>query len=64
MVEKLPVMFVKRMRIWDWVWAIEPYISAEHGTYTEGLGRVFHAFAVRNTVERSTHATQTKTQDK
>lgn len=39
--ECLPFNLVKRFRIWDWVWAIEPYLCAERGTFLEGVGRVF-----------------------
>lgn len=41
MVEYLPVGLVRKLDIWNWVWAIEPYICAERGTLKEALRRVF-----------------------
>jgi GT2 family glycosyltransferase len=41
MVEYLPVGLVRKLGIWNWVWAIEPYLCAEQGTLKEALRRVF-----------------------
>ncbi len=39
--EHLPTGLVKKLRLWDAAWAIEPYVCAERGTYKEGLARLF-----------------------
>jgi GT2 family glycosyltransferase len=44
----LPVGIVERLRIWNWVWAIEPYICAEKGTYKECLIRLYKCFLLLN----------------
>lgn len=40
-VEYLPVRIVERFGIWEWIWAIEPYLCAEKGTFKEALGRLY-----------------------
>ena len=44
LLERLPPKAAARYGFWTWVWALEPYLSAERGTYRKGLGRAFRAF--------------------
>ena len=39
--ERLPARLVKRLRLWDLAWAVEPYLCAERGTLAAGVGRLF-----------------------
>jgi GT2 family glycosyltransferase len=48
MVECLPARFVEKLGIWNWVWAIEPYLCAEKGTYKECLIRLYKCFLLLN----------------
>jgi GT2 family glycosyltransferase len=41
MIEWLPARSVRRLNLWRWAWAIEPYLCAERGTVLEGVGRIF-----------------------